>query len=402
MPSAPADRSSRPGWTEAAPWMGCSLGALLRILAGGRFRVEWASWPECLIDLAFACGNSAGGLLQKLTSGRAAARTALPDDPIFVIGHWRTGTTLLHELLALDPRLRAPTTYECLAPHHFLLTGNWLPRWTAFTLPRTRPPDKMRVAWDAPQEDELALVNLGVPSPYATIAFPNRPPANDAWLELDALPARDRRRWEQALVSFFRQLTCARPGRLVLKSPTHTFRLPTLSRLFPRAHWIHITRNPFEVFASTVGLWRSMYAAYGYQRPRLVGLEEYVLATFERMHQRLEATRALVSAGALTDVRYEDLLAAPLATMRELYAVLALDDFALAESRIARYFADRGGYERKPHVVAQPWQDQVRSRWQLYFERYGYDLESGAVLHVQPHLTPAANCATIATGPRDP
>src|SRR6185503_16005388 len=114
MPAEPTQRSSHPGWREAAPWMGCSLGALLRILAGGRFRVDLASWPECLIDLAFASGNSAAGLVQRLTVGRAAARTELAADPIFVIGHWRTGTTLLHELLAQEARLRAPTTYECL------------------------------------------------------------------------------------------------------------------------------------------------------------------------------------------------------------------------------------------------------------------------------------------------
>ena len=352
--------------------MGCSLGALLRILASGRFRVSPASWPECLVDLLFATGNSAAGLLQRLTVGPAAARTELTADPIFIIGHWRTGTTLLHELLALDPRLRAPTTYECLVPHHFLLTGSWIPQWTAFTLPRTRPPDKMRVAWDAPQEDELALVNLGVPSPYRTIAFPNNGPADDAWLELDNLPPRDQRRWEQALVSFYRQLTRARPGRLVLKSPTHTFRLPTLLRLFPEARWINIVRNPLEVFSSTVRLWRSLYQRYGYQRPRFEGLEEYVLATFEHMHQRLEATRSLVPAGALLDLRYEDLVAEPVKKVAAVYGTLGLGDFSPVAPQVAQYFSDRTSYERNRHELDPQWRSEVLRRWQPYFERYGY------------------------------
>jgi omega-hydroxy-beta-dihydromenaquinone-9 sulfotransferase len=365
--------------------MGCSLAALLGILSDGRFRVDLSSWPECLVDLIFASGNSVAGLLQKMTVGRAAARTELTADPIFVIGHWRTGTTLLHELLALDPRFRAPTTYECLVPHHFLLTASWLARLTTFTLPRTRPPDKMRVTWDAPQEDEFALVNLGVPSPYATIAFPNNGPANDAWLELDSLPPHDQQRWECALVTFFRQLTYARPGRLVLKSPTHTCRLPTLSRLFPQARWIHITRNPLEVFSSTVRLWRSMYQAYGYQKPRFEGLEEYVLATFQRMHERLEATRSLLAAGSFRDVRYEDLLAAPPETFRSLYGSLALGDFSPVQPRIEKYFAERSSYERNWHELEPRWQDAVRRRWQPYFERYCYALSDG-----QPIGRPAA------------
>ena len=41
--------------------------------------------------------------------------------PVFVIGHWRAGTTLLHELLVRDPRHTYPNTYDCFGPNHFLL-----------------------------------------------------------------------------------------------------------------------------------------------------------------------------------------------------------------------------------------------------------------------------------------
>ena len=142
------------------------------------------------------------------------------------------------------------------------------------------------MSWDSPQEDEFALCNLGVPSPYATIAFPNERLQNTAYFELDTLSEREQRKWEQTLLSFFKQLTYASPGRLALKSPTHTFRLPTLVRMFPQAKWINIVRNPFAVFSSTVGLWRSLYAAYGYQKPHYEGLENQVLDTFARMHAR--------------------------------------------------------------------------------------------------------------------
>src|SRR5262249_19728967 len=160
------------------------------------------------------------------------------------------------------------TTYECLAPHHFLLTGPWLPRWIGFALPRTRPPDQMIVSWDSPQEDEFALCNLGVPSPYATIAFPNEPPQNEAYLELDRLAPRERQVWEQAFLCFLKQLTYARAGRLVLKSPTHTFRLPTLTRMFPGARFMNMVRHPLAVFSSTLKLWRSLFATYGYPVPK--------------------------------------------------------------------------------------------------------------------------------------
>jgi len=360
--------------------MGCSLRALVKILANNGFRVDAAYWPECLVDLLFAAGNSALGAVQAVAYRQRLAKAEPRGDAVFIIGHWRTGTTLLHELLALDPRFRAPTNYECLAPHHFLLTAPWLTRWTSFTLPRTRPPDQMRVTWDSPQEDEFALCTLGVPSPYERIAFPNERPQNTDYLELDSLGDQAHRQWEERLLQFFKQLTQARSGRLVLKSPTHTFRLPTLTRMFPRSKWINIVRNPFAVFSSTTRLWRSLYEAYGYQKPRYEGLEEEVLATFARMHARLETTRGLVADEALVDVRYEDVVKEPMTMLERIYRALQLGEFDVVQPAVEQYLADRSGYVPNRHSVEPRWADAIRERWKPYFERYGYSLEDGAVI----------------------
>ena len=89
-----------------------------------------------------------------------------------MIGHWRSGTTLLHELLVRDPRHTYPDTYACFAPNHFLVSGWWMKPCLKVLLPSQRPIDNMPAGWDHPQEDEFALCNMGVPSPYLTIIFP--------------------------------------------------------------------------------------------------------------------------------------------------------------------------------------------------------------------------------------
>ena len=71
----------------------------------------------------FSLMNFGLWLLQTLFWGRRIARTQLQGDPIFVIGHWRSGTTLLHELLVLDERHTYSNTYDCFCPNHFLLTA---------------------------------------------------------------------------------------------------------------------------------------------------------------------------------------------------------------------------------------------------------------------------------------
>jgi len=326
-----------------------------------------------LIDLSFALANTGLKALKSLLLDPQVSRVELADDPVFIIGHWRTGTTLLHELLALDPRHRCPTTFECFLPHHFLLTEPLLKGWSGFLLPRRRPPDRMQMDWNRTQEDEFALCNLGVPSFYATIAFPNHPPQWLQYLELEELSEAQRRRWQRAFLGFLKDLICKRPGRIVLKSPTHTFRLPLLRQMFPHARFIYMVRNPYAVFPSTVWLWKSLFWSEGYQRPHCLGLEELVFEIFIRMHCRLEATRGLIDPRRFYQLRYEDLVRDPLGQLRAVYEHLELGALDTVEPAIKAYLADRAGYQTNRYESTPQLRAEISRRWRPYIEQYGYE-----------------------------
>ena len=70
--------------------------------------------------------NTAMEAMQRALLGRRVARTQLVEAPIFIVGHWRSGTTLLQELMVLDDRFTCPTTYQCFAPNHFLVSAWWV------------------------------------------------------------------------------------------------------------------------------------------------------------------------------------------------------------------------------------------------------------------------------------
>lgn len=352
--------------------MGCGAGVLWRLLARHRFRLPLTSLPACACDLSCGLLNSALGNLQDLLLARAVRRVALDDDPLLVIGHWRTGTTLLHELLALDRRHRCPTNYECFVPRHFLISDRWLKPCIRFVLPQNRIADAMRVEWDLPQEDEFALLALGAPSPYLGIAFPNEPSQFSEYYALDELDAEQLALWQQTWTDFLRRLIWKRPGRLVLKSPTHTFRLPVIERVFPRARYLHIVRDPYTVFASTVKLWKSLFAAQSYQKPTYEGLDERVLATFCRMYERFEASRGLVDPGRICDLRYEDLVRDPIGQLRRVYAQLDLGDFAPVMPAVEAYFGQRRDYRPGRYQLTAEQSAAVTQRWLPYMQRYGY------------------------------
>lgn len=377
-PSA-VDTTPPVSWKTGVIWMGCGLPALWRLLAAQRFRMPLRALPECACDVGCALFNSALGTLQDLLLSRALRRIPLAADPLFVIGHWRTGTTLLHELLALDPRHRCPTNYECFVPHHFLISQRWLKPCIRFVLPKNRLADDMPVEWDLPQEDEFGLLALGAPSPYLDLAFPNEPPQFDPAYTLAGLSAPQRLRWERTLRKFLRGLLHNRPGRLVLKSPPHTFRLPILEPLFPQARYLHMVRDPYAVFASTVKLWKSLFAAQSYQRPNFAELEERVLATFCQMYDCFESARQQLDAQRICDVRYEDLVRDPLAQMQRIYQQLDLGDFAPTAPAVAAYFARRSGYRPGRYQLAAEHHAAVTQRWLPYMQKYGYSPQTEPV-----------------------
>jgi hypothetical protein len=371
-PGGPAPRE----WTPRL-WEGCDLFAWLRLLARNRFAVHPAYWYIAAIITPVSLTHTVLRYLQEGLLGSRADRTPLAEHPLFIVGHWRTGTTLLHELLILDPRHGYPNTYQCLVPNHFLLTEAVGKRCLGWIMPSRRPMDNMAAGWDRPQEDEFALCMLGQPSPYLSIAFPNRPPQGGEALELEDLPPRQRREWESAFLRYLRRLTYRDPRRLVLKSPTHSFRIPTLRRLFPDARFVHIVRDPYVVFPSTVNLWRTLYQTHGLQRPTYEGLEESVFRTFNRLYERIEEGKKLLSPRRFHEVRYEDLIADPVGRMAELYDRLELGGFEEVRPRLEEYLRSQAGYQTNRYPqLAQELRDEITRRWGEIIGRYGYEKKS--------------------------
>jgi len=176
----------------------------------------------------------------------------LSDDPVFIVGPWRSGTTLLQELLAAATTWPTPRTWQCFNPSTCFLTGA-----PARISEAQRPMDQGRIATLGPQEDEFALLLLGESSLYRGFIDPRRlrEGALRTWTGEQGLLAR----WQEFLRGI---VMTGSPGRLLLKSPGHTFRLPLLRTLFPRADFIWIGRSASEVLASNARMWRAMFETH--------------------------------------------------------------------------------------------------------------------------------------------
>lgn len=177
-------------------------------------------------------------------------RGELPPDPVLIVGLWRSGTTVLHELVSACGGWVTPQTWQCFNPSTCFLTG--APAQAAVR----RPMDEGVIASQGPQEDEFALLLLGEQSIYRGLIDPRR--LQECGAASWSVGGGDLERWQE----FVRRIA-AGGGRLLLKSPGHTFRIPTLRKLFPRARFIWIGRHPGEVLASNVRMWTAMTGVYG-------------------------------------------------------------------------------------------------------------------------------------------
>jgi len=373
-------------WWVCRIWNGMGVSTLFGLLTRNRFAVSPSVGRIHIVVSAviFSFMNSALNALQRVFYGRRIAQVRL-EPPVFIIGHWRSGTTFLHELLTRDPHLSAPSTYECFNPGHFHLSAAVFTKFD-YLIPGTRPMDDMKMSWDSPQEDEFALLNMGLPSPYQELAFPNHRKRAAPFLSLDRFSPRERLMWRNRFVTFLKSVTLRRmkqskgsPPRLVLKSPPHTARLAALNDMFPGAKFIHLVRNPAEVFPSSVRTWMSLFEVQGCQKPRAEALangapsiEDYVLSTFNELYRDFPQASAAIPRTQFCELRYEELIADPLAELERIYNHLQLGRFEEARPHFATHLASVRSYRPSRQQVAPDVHTEVRRRWAPFFETYGY------------------------------
>ncbi|MCO6457223.1 MAG: sulfotransferase [Pirellulaceae bacterium] len=354
-------------------WHGMTASVWFKLLWRNRFAVSPTRMPMAVIISGVSGINSVLRMASEAMYRGRAERVVLEQPPLFIIGHWRTGTTWLHELIVKDERMSFPTTYQCMAPHHFLLTDSTLSWFVNLLMPRKRPMDEMPVGMSRPQEDEFALMNLGLPTPYLEWAFPNRGWPYDDYLTLRQLEPADREHWKRQFDWFVRRLAVRDSRRLVLKTPVHTARVATLLELYPDARFVHVVRNPLDTIPSTIRTWTRMTDAMSLQVRREPISEDRILDVFERMYEQFERDRSLIPDGHFCEVRYEDLVTDPLTAVEDIYRRLDLGDFAPARPAMQQYLASITGYKRNVHRVPDQLKAKILARCLAYRQRYGYE-----------------------------
>ncbi len=312
---------------------------------------------------------------EKLRYRRLLASTEIHPEPIFLLGYGRSGTTHLHNLLWHDRRFGVVTNYQA-ALQPIALTGQGrLERRLAAVMPSRRPMDNVAVTADSPQEEEIALMNSSEHTPLRFMDFPQALPAlYDRYLtDLGSDPA-VLAAWKRDYLDVLRKATVLSGGRrLVLKTPPHTGRVPVLLELFPQARFIHIVRNPYDVYRSMRNMYRKILPPQVLQEFDWQTIDDWTLSAYCTTVARYLETRSMIPDGRLFEIRYEDLDSDPLAMLGRLYTALDLPDFAEARPELERYLNDLGSFEKNRFDLSAETVETVNEHWGLSFDAFGYE-----------------------------
>ncbi|GAB5442946.1 MAG: sulfotransferase [Fuerstiella sp.] len=353
-------------------WHGMRLSGLRRLFASGP-SMHWTRLHR-ILSLPFSgVYNSVLYRAEKLLYGRQVAKTTVEHPPLFVLGYWRSGTTFLQTLLSRDPQFQHLGLYRALFPWHFLLTEKLVTKLTAPFVPKARPMDNIKVHWDAPQEDDLSLCIMSNVSPINLLAHPAEHRFFWESLDFDKLNPADVQRWKDCLDLLVRKLTFASSRRIMMKSPYHTFHIPTLLEMYPNARFLYIHRNPYNIFRSTCHLRRRMIEENTLGRSVFDGTEEEVIQSYKYGFEKYEHDRQLIPAEHHHEICYEKLEQDPVGELRKAYEGMDLPGFEQLEAALAPEVESLKRYKKNEFVDDPFWVDRVYQELKPAFERFGYD-----------------------------
>ncbi|MCB1077803.1 MAG: sulfotransferase [Verrucomicrobiae bacterium] len=327
--------------------------------------------------LAFL-GRQPWSWYESVRYGRAIREHEVKKPPIFLIGHWRSGTTHLHNLLSRDPQFGYMDFGQTAMPWDMIGDKVEFGRSVIRKiLPATRGYDNVRLSLEEPQEEEIALGSMNRIGYFHSYYFPQ-----DAWAEgrralfFDGATEQERENFERAYEFLIRKVSFAKGGkRLLFKNPPSTVRIPLLKRLYPHAKFVHIVRNPYPVYRSSIGKFPRLFNAFAWQDFSDVDTHRITIDTYADLMKQYLVDRQTLSDQDLYETSYEKITADPLGEIGRIYDRFEIEDKDAGLASIGQYVESIRDYEPNVHRMSRAHVEEIQDRWAFSFEHWGYPIE---------------------------
>ncbi len=355
----------------AHPLSGANLGTLATV--AGRSGAPSHALQGAAIGLA-ALGRWPFSTVEKIVMESKLPTIEDMPPPVFILGHWRSGTTHLYNIMCESGEWGYVPPVATGLPWDLFGIAKVFSPLLEKALPEHRFIDNIPVTPTSPQEDEIAIANMSEVSFYHGIYFPKAFAENvKRGLFFDGCSTGDIRNWRKQFTYFLRKLYLHQGEKpLLIKNPVYTGRFAMLREMFPNAKFIHIHRNPYDVFVSMRNFYTKLLKEFALQSYDHVDIDEAILSVYDRMMRDYERDAAAVPADQLVELRYDDLDAEPIAAVQKVYDALDLPGFDAAKDKFERYLASVSTFKKNKFDYSDEAAAKVEARLGHFIEKWGY------------------------------
>ena len=256
--------------------------------------------------------------LQNSRYEKLLANQPLEHDPVFILGHWRSGTTFVHNVFSCDKHFGYNTTYQTVFPHLMMWGQPFFKKNMSWLMPDKRPTDNMELAVDLPQEEEFALSNM---MPYTYYNFWFLPKCQqeyaDKYLLFDDITDAELKVFEEVFTKLIK-----------------------------------------------ISLWNTHGTQFLSKNPPI----------YAKLYHKYESDKQFIPEGNLMEVKFEDFEADAMGMTENIYKSLSIPGFTEARADIEKYVGGKKGYKKNKYKYDDRTIRLVEENWGFALKQWEYNL----------------------------
>lgn len=297
----------------------------------------------------------------------------IKNDPIYILGHWRSGTTLLHNLLCCHKDISYPTTYQTVFPNNLFFLNGLMKGVMEIIMPKKRLVDQVELNVNFPQEEDFGLGHEAGYSFYYWFHFPNDYQSiTDDFLTLSTGDEKKIEKYKKAYKRFIKRALLNVGGeQYIAKNPPNMARLPFLLDIFPKSRFVYIERNPYEVLMSTYRFHKGFLRTLQLQEVDDETLWEFIYQTYILTYNQYQKDKSLIPPENLVELKYEELVQDPEAIFSSMTQGI-FSDLEPDSEKLKGLLQKHGKHSANPYDFDRDYIDRVNSELGDIIEKQGY------------------------------
>ena len=362
-----------------SPMAGSAFAMLFKTVKGNT--IDRKHLPKFLLMVIFSLSLEPLRWLERRRLKNRLKQFKFKEDPVFILGHWRSGTTFLHNVLCQDPSFGFVSTYQGIYPET-MFTGKWMVKNIMdVAMPKKRPSDDMDLSPDLPQEEEFAMGNSTSHSYYNFWFFPkNWRKIYKKYIDFEGASKSLIQEWKEGYSTLIKKaLISSNTDRFISKNPPNTGRIKLILEMFPNAKFVFIYRDPIKTYVSTSSFIKKTMVLPKLQDISNEEIKENIHWQYDQLMNSYIKNKSLIPEQNLIEIKFEEFEKQPLDHIYQIYEQLEIPGFPKVEKTFRDYIDAQNSYKKNDYMIPDSIKTEVGKKWKFAFLEWDYDLPESAV-----------------------